>query len=61
MKENLSAIWPQTYGSDWCLEFVERRDDHESSTTKHISEVIPRHVTELIGEIKTNFDEPDFP
>jgi hypothetical protein len=50
-----SAAWPIVHMSDWCSKFI-KRDDHEPST-KHISEVIPQPLKDLISEFKTSLPE----
>jgi hypothetical protein len=46
---NYVQRWPTTVGDDWCLDFVERPDDHVSDTTfEHIGDAAAR----VIGRIK---------
>lgn len=40
--------WPRTAERDWCLDFIERPDDHES-TFEHISEPANRVLSKLTG------------
>lgn len=56
--------FPSMRGGDWCAEFIERRDDHNSDIRpfQHISEL----VEPITKEIKTSLpegqsDEPEFP
>lgn len=44
--------WPSSIAEDWCLDFIERPDDHSPYTFEHISEPAQR----VVGSLKIKGD-----